>query len=52
MEKTHDIKDCDCPYNREPKYVSRAYWVCPICGRDVSLEYVVLQDCINKDKKD
>jgi len=53
---THEKEDCPCPYSTEPKWISRATWICPECKRDVSLEYVILQDVkqgnnlsINKD---
>ena len=39
----HTKEKCDCPYKRKPKFVSRGYWICPICKRDVSLEYVMLK---------
>ena len=47
MKKKHTKKDCNCPYGIKPKYVSRAHWICPICGRDVSLEYVLLSEVKN-----
>jgi hypothetical protein len=40
----HDKENCDCPYNREPKLISRATWICPICERDVSIEYLFLEE--------
>lgn len=47
-KEAHTKEDCKCPYYIEPQYVSRAYWICPICKRDVSLEYVILQGAKNK----
>lgn len=40
----------DCCYNNleKAKYISRATWVCPICGKDVSLAYVLLQEAIRQ----
>lgn len=38
-----DKKSCDCPYEREPKDLGWAIKVCPVCGRDVSLEYFILR---------
>lgn len=40
--KSHKEGECDCPYGREPQYVSRAKWICPQCKRDVSLEHLLL----------
>lgn len=42
MSHTHEEKDCPCPYSEEPMYIARATWICTGCGRDVSLEYVLL----------
>ena len=52
MKQRHTKEDCDCPYSREPKHVGRAHWVCPECGRDVSIEYVLLYEMkkFNHDK--
>jgi hypothetical protein len=51
MEK-HDKENCDCPYKTKPKHIGRAHWVCPICGRDVSLEFVILSGVEDKENKD
>jgi len=42
--KPHTEEDCNCPYGIEPKRVSRAYFICPECKRDVTLEYVLLEE--------
>lgn len=45
---THTPDNCNCPYEQEPKYISRAKWVCPTCNRDVSMEYVLLKQLLDK----
>lgn len=40
----HTREQCPCPYDAEPKLISRATWVCPECGRDVSIEYVLMKE--------
>lgn len=39
----HTKKDCDCPYKTQPKRIGRANYVCPVCGRDVSLEVFLIE---------
>jgi hypothetical protein len=45
----HEKKDCDCPYSTKPKRIGRCNYVCPICGKDVSLEVVLIEDLKNKE---
>lgn len=43
----------DCCWDNidNPKHVSRATWVCPVCGKDVSLMYVMYYEAITKQTK-
>ena len=43
-------KECrNCPLNKAV-HKGRAYWVCPDCGRDMSLEYLIICEAKNKMK--
>lgn len=33
-------KKCDLCDIKNAKRIGRAHWICPICGRDISLEYL------------
>lgn len=39
----------DCCLNNidKAKWISRATWICPVCGKDVSLMYVLYKMPIN-----
>lgn len=43
--------DCCWDNIRTPKYISRAYWVCKVCGKDVSLMYVLYVEAMENQKK-
>ncbi|MDP2682026.1 MAG: hypothetical protein Q8P28_04345 [Deltaproteobacteria bacterium] len=38
------MTDCCTDYISVAKWVSRAKWICPKCGHDVSLMYVLLAE--------
>lgn len=46
---TQQCTQCDV-YNA--KQVSRATWVCPDCGHDVSIAYVFLMDALDRSEED
>lgn len=46
----HTKENCNCPYATKPKKLGRAHWVCPFCERDVSLEWVLLNELREKKK--
>ena len=52
-ELLKDKKKIDCCWENidKPKYISRAYWVCPVCGKDISLMYCLYMEAIEKGKK-
>lgn len=40
------MNDC-CRANLEKaKWISRATWICPVCGKDVTISYLFLQEAI------
>lgn len=40
----------DCDY-AHPKRLGRAHYVCPKCGRDLTLELVLIAECLEKEKR-
>lgn len=43
---------CDCDFDiTTAKRVGRAHWVCPKCGDDVSLLYVLAMEVIGEDEE-
>lgn len=41
------MTDCCTKYLEEAKWVSRATWVCPACGEDVSLMYFLYRQAVD-----
>ena len=35
----------------DAKLVSRCKWICPVCSKDVSLEYVIYMESLDLDTK-
>jgi len=42
----HTQDNCDRPYKGNIKKVGRAHYICSICNRDVSFEYVYLMEAM------
>lgn len=38
--------ECDIT---KPHQIGRATWVCPVCGRDLSMQYVFYMDAVERD---
>jgi len=53
MKKLGKNMACNCDTNilEDAKHVGRAHWVCPKCGADVSLYYVLLWEMREEEKK-
>jgi hypothetical protein len=49
-DQTQDKDKCDHDISN-PKLVSRAKWVCRKCGKDISLDYVLLKQAEIESKK-
>lgn len=42
----------NCPHDLEKaRRVSRATWVCPLCGEDISLMVLLWQDAIEREEE-
>ena len=43
---------CDCKFDiSKAKKVGRAHWVCPICGFDVSMAYVLYMQAVAEEER-
>ena len=51
LKKVEEKAECCWENIDKPKYISRAYWVCPVCGKDISLMYCLYMDAVEQGKK-